>query len=108
MNVTDSQMTVLETTVISITQASVRRSPAGKRPRIAQIATSEMTNDAIIALISLHALMRHQYQRRMSTSPVPDPSARRDFHAASTVSRCIVTKIEARNRETVAQRDTDT
>ena len=107
---------VLNVTVISMTQASVRRSPAGKRPPsshqawpfISQMAPMEMSSDAIIALISLQALMRHQYHRRMSTSPVPDPRARRNFHAPSTVWRFIVTKIEARKRNTVAQRDTAT
>jgi hypothetical protein len=67
-----------------------------------------VTSDAIIAEISLHALMRHQYQRRMSTSPVPAPSARRNFHACSTLDRFIVTNTEATNSPTVVQRDTAT
>src|SRR6266550_6080388 len=81
--VTTIQTTVLTATVTSITQASPRRSPAAKRGLSSEIAASDTTNDEIIALISLQALMRHQYQRRISTSPVPDPRARRNFHAPS-------------------------
>ena len=65
----------------------------------------EITNDAIIALISDQALMRHQYQRRISTKPVPAPSARRKVQAFSTLESCQVTKVEARNSATVAQRE---
>ena len=68
------------------------------------IAVTETTNDAIIELISLQALMRHQYQRRISTSPVPEPSARRNRHAAAIVPSCIVTKMDRKNRSTVADR----
>src|SRR6478672_10916838 len=101
-------MIVLTITVVSITQASARRSPAGKRPLKAVMAVMDTTKEAIIALISLHALMRHQYQRRISTRPVPEPSARRNFHAPSTVWRFIVTNTEPRKRNTVAQRETET
>src|SRR5437867_4562735 len=71
-------------------------------------ATVNVTNDATIAAISLHALMRHQYQRRMYTSPVPAPSPIRNFHACSTVLSCDVTTIERRKSTTVAARDTAT
>src|SRR3954464_5637283 len=108
MKVTVTQMTVLIKTVVSITHASARRSPVGKRPLRAVIALIETTNDAIIALISLHALMRHQYQRRIRTRPVPEPRASRNFHAPSTVVRFIVTTTDPRNRKTVAQRETVT
>src|SRR3982750_4758262 len=67
-----------------------------------------VTNDATIAEISLHALMRHQYQRRMYTKPVPAPSPIRNFHACSTELRFIDTMIESRNRTTVAARETVT
>ena len=40
-----------------------------------------------IAAISLHALMRHQSQRRISTRPVPAPIASRNSHAFSTEER---------------------
>ena len=80
----------------------------GNCPGIVDSAMSEMTNDAIIALISDQALMRHQYQRRMSTSPVPAPIASRNFHAPSTVSSCNDTAIDMRKSRTVAARDTAT
>src|SRR5690242_10216665 len=99
---------VLTATVMSMTHASPRRSLAAKRLFTVTIAVSETTNDAIIALISLHALMRHQYQRRISTSPVPEPRARRNFQAPSTVVRFIVIATEQRKSSTVAQRDTVT
>src|SRR5207245_8904297 len=35
---------------------------------------------AIIAEISLHALMRDQYQRRMYTEPVPNPTPSTNSH----------------------------
>lgn len=44
----------------------------------------------LAAPISLHALMRHQYQRRMRTRPVPDPNASRMRHAPATESRTSV------------------
>ena len=59
----------------------------------------DTTNDATIALISDQALMRHQYQRRIRTSPVPAPIASRNFHACSTDESCDVTTIEAMNRQ---------
>ena len=67
-----------------------------------------ITKLAIIAEISLQALIRHQYQRRISTSPVPAPSARSSSHAFSMEASCDVTAIEARKSSTVATRDTAT
>jgi hypothetical protein len=52
--------------------------------------------------------MRHQYQRRMSTRPVPAPIASKNFHAPSTDERRQVTSVESRNSRTVATRDIDT
>jgi hypothetical protein len=42
---------------------------------------SETTNAEIIAETSLHALMRHQYQRSNNTLPVPAPVSISNFHA---------------------------
>src|SRR5260370_32219140 len=42
---------------------------------------TETTNPEIIADTSLHALMRHQYQRSSSTPPVPAPVTISSFHA---------------------------
>ena len=47
-------------------------------PPVSQIATAK---DTTMALISLHALMRHQNHRRMKTSPVPAPICRRIWKA---------------------------
>ena len=68
--------------------------------------TTLATSDATMALISDHALMRHQYQRRMSTSPVPAPRARRKRHAPSMLVRKKVTPSDASMRRMVAHRDT--
>src|SRR5881394_1563027 len=106
--VTTNQTTVLTATVTSITHASPLKSPLGKRGLMKVIASSDTTKEQIIALISLQALMRHQYQRRISTRPVPDPKASRNFQAPSMVCSCIVTREAARNRKTVAIRDTAT
>ncbi len=42
---------------------------------------TETTNPEIIADTSLHALMRHQYQRNNRTPPVPAPVTISSFHA---------------------------
>src|SRR5262245_4521201 len=109
MNVTDSQITVLAATVISMITESVRGSSAGnQRPGTIEKQMIEIANDASIELISDHALMRHQYQRRINTRPVPAPMPSRNFHAPSTDESCHVTTVEARKSRTVAQRDTPT
>src|SRR5689334_14080521 len=95
-------------TVTSITQASPLKSSAANLGLMTLIAINDTMKDAIIALISLQALMRHQYQRRISTRPVPDPRASRNFQAPSIVLSCIVTSAHARNRNTVAARETAT
>src|SRR5215467_7567331 len=105
MNVTVSQMRVLNATVISMMTESLRGSVAGnQRPGTSAKQIPEIANDASIALISDHALMRHQYQRRISTSPVPAPIASRNFHAPSTDESCQVTSVDSRNSTTVAIR----
>ena len=81
---------------------------AAKRGGITFMNTSDARNDTTIALNSLHALMRHQYQRRISTSPVPAPIASRNFHAFSTDESCEVTMIESRKSTIVAARPTFT
>ncbi len=52
--------------------------------------------------------MRHQYQRRMSTSPVPAPSASSSRHASPTDVICHVTTSDIANKKTVVRRDTFT
>src|SRR2546426_8330282 len=42
---------------------------------------TDTTNAAIIAETSLHALIRHQYQRSSSTAPVPAPVMINTRHA---------------------------
>src|ERR1051326_9205385 len=97
MNVAVSQITVLTATVISMITESLRGSSAGEpRPGTVRKQIADTMNDAIMALISDHALIRHQYHRRISTSPVPAPIANRNFHAPSTDESCHVTSVEAR------------
>ena len=49
------------------------------------------TNELVMAAISLQALIRHQYQRRMNTSPVPAPMARsRQTTTANSVAPSII------------------
>src|SRR5690242_1138582 len=109
MNVTASQITELAATVISMITESFRGSSAGnQRPGTVWKQIADIANDASIELISDHALMRHQYQRRMRTRPVPAPIANRNFHAPSTDDRRHVTIVDSRKRSTVAKRDIDT
>src|SRR4051794_12992799 len=109
MKVTESQITVLAATVISMIAESVRGSSIGnQRPGTVWKQIHEITNDASIELISDQALIRHQYQRRMSTRPVPAPIASRNFQAPSTDESRHVTMVESRNRRTVARRDIET
>src|SRR6478736_576528 len=97
MKVTASQTTVLSATVINMITESVRGSAAGnQRPGTVAKQMPDIANDASIALISDHALMRHQYHRRISTRPVPAPNARRNFQAPSTDESCQVTIVESR------------
>ena len=46
-----------------------------------------MTDEAIMAATSDHALIRHQNQRRIITSPIPDVKARMKLKIERTVSR---------------------
>src|ERR1700759_1000100 len=109
MNVTVSQMKLLAATVINMITESVRGSSAGnQRPGTVAKQITEIANDASIELISDHALIRHQYHRRISTSPVPAPMPSRNFHAPSTDDSCHVTSVESRKRQIVAQRETPT
>ena len=63
--------TVMSSTVLSIRFASPACAAAesvvgtGKKRGAIAVPTTYVTNDATIAAISDHALMRHQYQRRM-------------------------------------------
>src|SRR5687768_17423035 len=105
MYVTDSHTTVLTATVMSMTYVWMSGLPAGRRAFTSHMAAIDTTNEAIIALISLHAFTRHQYQRRMSTRPVPEPRASSSSHIAPTVSIIAVTPTERRKSTTVAQRE---
>jgi hypothetical protein len=61
-----------------------------------------------MALISDQALIRHQYQRRMKTRPVPAPSPINSFHPCSTLLRYAMTPSDASIRTTVAIREATT
>ena len=66
---------------------------------------TEVTKAAAMAATSLHALMRHQYQRRISTVPVPAPVTMSHCQAPWMESRCRVTKAETMVSPMVAIRD---
>src|SRR5437773_2213287 len=116
---------VVTTTVSTRTYASALAPPSRMNPGVNRSADSttpmnlsiaptepptivNVMNDATIAEISLQELMRHQYQRRMNTNPVPAPRPIRNFHADATELRFIVTMIDSRKSTTVAERDTAT
>ena len=65
------------------------------------IAASDTMNEAVMALISLQALIRHQYQRRRRTAPVPAPVTRSSFHAPAIDSMWRVTQADAMVSATV-------
>src|SRR3954471_23426915 len=106
MNVTAIQTTVLITTVTSMTVACALGSFGANRGAMKANARRLTAKLAIMAEISLHALMRHQYQRRISTSPVPAPRASKSSHAFSMLESCDVTASDAKNSSTVVQRET--
>ena len=64
--------------------------------------------DAASAEISLHALMRHQYQRRIITRPTPAVSVSMYFHASPTDVMNSVTIAASTIATTVVQRDATT
>ncbi len=83
--VTETQTAVEVATVASMIHAHCTGS-SGSSPAPNQSATLT-TRDATMAAISDHALIRHQYQRRIRTRPVPAPMARRKRHAPSMLER---------------------
>ena len=60
----------------------------------------------IIALISRPRVHAPPIPAENQDETSPDPSANRNSHAPFTVSSCHVNDADARNRNTVAQRDT--
>ena len=58
-----------------------------------------------MAAISLHALMRHQNQRRIRTSPRPAPASMMNAHAPEIVSRTAVMARESAMTTMVVMRD---
>src|SRR4051812_25666658 len=64
----------------------------------------EVTSAATIAEISLHALIRHQYQRRMYTRPVPAPASSTNCHPDLIDASCAAMNAAAITRITVAMR----
>ena len=64
-----------------------------------------MVAAALIAAISLHALMRHQNHRRMNTSPAPAPIAIRNLQADEIESMYSVATPESNAHNNVATRD---
>src|SRR6185503_10793047 len=70
--------------------------------------TSDVISEAPIANSSLHALTRHQYQRRISTAPVPAPNANRMRHPCSTDLSCNTTGIVSTISAALTMRDSST
>ena len=69
------------------TESAKTRDITGGLPRVAELFEARRPKDnAIIAEISLHALMRHQYQRRINTVPVPAPVTNKSFQAPAIES----------------------
>ena len=99
---TASQTTVVTATVMSTMCAKSSGRSLSSPPTVCS--RTDTTNAAIIAETSLHALMRHQYQRSSSTAPVPAPvmissfqappidSMRKATAAENTVSRAVATR----------------
>src|SRR3954471_21496995 len=79
----------------------------GFDPEKGSITRSEivMTNAVAIAEISLHALIRHQYQRRRYTPPVPAPTSSTACHPERMSDSSQETPAEAITRMTVATRE---
>src|SRR5690348_15983360 len=69
MNVASTHATVVQDAVISADLANV----TGPSPGSLRCSERVTTAATLIATISLHALIRHQYQRRIYTAPVPIP-----------------------------------
>ena len=66
---------------------------------------TDTTNAVIIAETSLHALIRHQYQRSSSTAPVPAPVMINTRHAPPIDSMRKATAAETTVNKAVASRD---
>ncbi len=81
-NITAIQTRVVTGTVSSSVLACALGSASGKT--CASSSAFETIADAASAAISLHALTRHQYQRRIITSPTPAVRLKRYFHASPT------------------------
>src|SRR6185437_4115416 len=106
--VTATHTIVLTTTVTSMVTAITRWSPSGYRATMNGCTAIDTMPEMIIALISDQALIRHQYQRRISTRPVPDPNASRNSHILATESTRHATTADRRKSAMVVHRETDT
>src|SRR5208337_4889018 len=79
--------------------------PANGCQRFSATVTS---SEQAIAEISLQALMRHQYQRRMYTAPVPAPICSTTCHPEAMEPSSTDTHAETITRSTVQIRETRT
>src|ERR1019366_2097391 len=73
-----------------------------------RLSTRLMASDDAIAEISLHALMRHQYQRRMYTAPVPAPTCSTISQPEAIEPSCTDTHAATITSSTVHSRETIT
>src|SRR5271169_2246104 len=73
-----------------------------------RLSTRLIASEHAIAEISLQALMRHQYQRRMYTAPVPAPTCNTISHPDAIEPSCTDTHAATITRSTVHSRETST
>src|ERR1017187_8443444 len=73
-----------------------------------RLSTKLIARDDAMAEISLHALMRHQYQRRMYTAPVPAPTCNTISQPEAIDPSCTDTHAATITSSTVHRRDTIT
>src|SRR5262249_2722875 len=106
MNVAISHATVVTAGVMAALLANLTASVPGKG--FVRRNASEVINATTMAVISLHALIRHQYQRSRYTAPVPALSSRTHCQPACMEASCAATMAAQITRKTVTNRETST
>ena len=71
----------------AVVHATTATSDCGNTQSVTSRTSAKPTAAAIIALTSDHALTRHQYQRSISTRPMPAPDSSTNSHAWRMLSR---------------------
>src|SRR5664279_962745 len=73
-----------------------------------RLSTRLMASDDAMAEISLHALIRHQYHRKMYTAPVPAPTCNTISQPEAIEPSCTDTHAATITSNTVQSRETIT